>query len=120
MEGAAEYVGYRAVVDTGLVSYDTVRNCQVSNVAGGTPIAPLSTLEGQAFNESPGATYGLAWLAVEKSTQRNLGTLPLYWSPSDSWRSAFRSAFGVGLDEFYASFEAERRDYRARSNACSF
>jgi hypothetical protein len=120
MEGAAEYVGYRAVIDAGLVSYDTVRNCQVSNVSSGTPLPPLSTLEGQAFNETPGATYGLAWLAVEKSTQRNLGTLALYWSPSDSWRSAFRSAFGVDLDAFYTSFETERRDYRPRSSACSF
>lgn len=121
LEGAAEYVGYRAVIDSGLVSYDVVRNCQMSNVTFGTRLPALSTLEGQAFNNTQGATYGLAWLAVEKSTQRNLGNLTLYWLFGGTWQRAFETAFGLALEPFYEAFEAERADYRPlRNTTCNF
>jgi hypothetical protein len=120
LEGAAEYVGYRAIIDTGLVSYATVRNCQMANVAGGTPLAPLAALEGQGFTDASGPTYPLAWLATEKASQRNLGTLGLFWMSGDGWRNKFHAAFGVDLEQFYTAFEAERRDYRTGQTGCNF
>ncbi|MDP1569265.1 MAG: hypothetical protein Q8L86_04610 [Vicinamibacterales bacterium] len=102
LEGSAEYAGYRFVADTGLVSFDIIKSCQIYNY-GTSHEPPLQELE-RMFS-APDNRYAIAWQAWH-----HLLDIPGFRSIGDylGWGS-FSSAFGRSLSVFYDDFEVYRR-----------
>lgn len=76
-----------------------------------TPLRSLETVSGASEVPSP-VSEGLSflavdWLAREAGDLALLEYFRLYWS-TDDWRAAFAEAFGMTVEDFYASFEAYR------------
>ena len=110
LEGSAEFVAYKAIIDNSLISYDQARSFHVLQATHGHLPPPLPSLESpEAFYSAPGAIWSLGFLAVEFLTsERGVGSLRTYWESTaqgDSWQAAFRAAFGTSIDSFYQAFE---------------
>ena len=111
-EGAAVYYDKLYVVSRGIVSYDDEREKLVREAQASThTLAELET-HGN-FNEDTGAGYRVGFLAVERLVELSSeDALPRYYElllRYDTWQEAFEDAFGVAVDEFYASFEEYRK-----------
>ena len=112
LEGSAEMVGYRVAVDRRLFpSYASVLAGQISSAKQiGTPLSSLQTYdEAQIPN-----VYGLFSVAVDHLVTVAPGGLPAltaYYSGLGAgmvWQDAFRAAFGLSIDAYYANFAAYR------------
>lgn len=116
-EGSAEYVGYQAVIDAGLVSAADVESYNAANVVDGPRLPPLTAVERAAdFQSQPSNVYGLAYLAVKRLVADRPSSLRRYYQrlgQGDDWQTAFQSAFRVTPSDFYDAFEASRPDLRA-------
>jgi hypothetical protein len=117
-EGVAEYVGYQAVIEAGLVGAEDVAAYQTAVVLAGPSLPPLGELESvAAYQSQPANVYGLAYLAVKRLVgDRDLESIRRYYEKvgaGASWRAAFQSAFRVNPREFYDAFEAARVGFQA-------
>lgn len=105
-EGSAEYSGYKFTADSGLVPFETVKNCQISNY-GTTNEPPLRDLANMFA--SPDNRYVIAWHAWDYLLKdpgfKSLGS---YLGAGN-----FSGAFGKSLDQFYDDFEVYRRTLRS-------
>lgn len=113
-EGIAEYIGYYAVIDGGIVTPDRLRSWSIADATSQSRPA-LESFE--RFTPSQvGLSYGMAQLAVEYLLRdRGTDALRTYHAGlrGRSWQDAFLNAFGVSASAFYEEFEAYRgRGYR--------
>ncbi|RYE08027.1 MAG: hypothetical protein EOP22_15280 [Hyphomicrobiales bacterium] len=105
-EGIAEYLGYRVIVDAGLMNWENVRPFVLNGAMQdqlGTPLDKITAWPGHA------GFLAIDWL-VESSPNglpalRQLGEAV---GEGRSTKAAFYDAFGLELDDFYAQFEAWR------------
>jgi hypothetical protein len=111
-EGIAEWVGYQAVIDAGLVSAADVDAYSAALVAFGPALPPLSAVENpRDFQSQPASIYGLAYLAVDLLVDDRPSSIDRYYerlADGATWRAAFQSAFRINPTDFYAEFEASR------------
>jgi hypothetical protein len=116
-EGVAEYVGFQAVIEAGLVSADDVEAYNAANVVYGPDLPPLSEVElPQAFQSQPSNVYGLAYLAIKQLVGDRPTSITRYYQrlgDDVGWRAAFQSAFRINPSDFYDGFEASRPDIQA-------
>ena len=110
LEGAAELLGYQAVVAAGLASPGETRNYSLRRLGRDTP--SLRSMERRSPDSSQ-FSYPLSFLATELLIS-DLGPLALreYWrglSRGKAWEVAFSDAFGVSSEEFYFRFDEYRR-----------
>ena len=99
---------------TGSVGYDSARRFQVN--ASTRAAFPLSGLEtvGQNPGDRPTEVRALSFLAVERLAA--LAGEPAIFEYyrllqlEETWQEAFAEAFGATVDEFYADFEAYRKE----------
>jgi hypothetical protein len=111
-EGSAEMVGYRVAVDRRLFpSYSSVLVSQISRAKQIS--APLSSLEKRVDVNIPDV-YTLFHVAVDhlvSITPAGLPALTAYLNgigAGMAWQDAFRAAFGMSIEAYYASFAAYR------------
>jgi hypothetical protein len=116
LEGSAELVGFRAVADASLVSFEAVLDRWIAYGLQG-PLANTSLADIESATASPDllcCMYELAPMAVHLLVEdRGLAALGDYYGVIGNgmpWREAFASAFGMSVEEFYASFDAARYD----------
>lgn len=111
-EGAPEMVGYRVATDRRLFpSYAGVLAGQISRAKQiSTPLSSLQTRDGAQI---PGV-YSLFHVAVDhlvNITPTGIGSLTTYLNKLGAgmtWQDAFRTAFGMTVEEYYANFAAYR------------
>lgn len=112
-EGIADYLGYRAVIEAGLVSAEDVMAHNERRLILGPPLPELPALEPrQGFQSQPAVAYNLAYLAVADLMEgRSLQRIRRYYerlAAGDDWQDAFRRSFRRDPDTFYAAFAARR------------
>jgi hypothetical protein len=114
-EGAADYVGYLAVVDLGLISVEGAEAMFVGAILNGPvqPMPPLSTMETmEGFVAAGGSGFQLACLAIHKLVSESgphaLRQFFRALTDGRTWQQAFRRAFDVEPSVFYERFEQAR------------
>jgi hypothetical protein len=110
-EGSAEFFGYAAVIERGLIDPAVASAFHQLNVIYAPGMVSLDRLE-RGFDFSTGPVYSLAYLAIEQLVLRAgpeavRDYFELTGSGVDA-RQAFEEAFGQELDAFYAEFAALR------------
>jgi hypothetical protein len=110
-EGIAEYLSYAALVDAKLLTWDVVDPFMLNGANQSHELdGPIRDVETAVW---PGHAGYLAieWL-VEDAPEGilSLRTLAAEIGAGKSVPDAFRAAFNVELDDFYAQFEAWRQD----------
>lgn len=112
LEGAATWVGERASIDQGLVSYAT-RRAEWEDWSRRID-RPLSQIETLADEERVGFAYWYYALALDELLERAPGgprSLLTYYEATakgTAWKTAFQQAFGMSVADFYAEFERIR------------
>jgi hypothetical protein len=114
-EGAAEMVGYRVAADRRL--FPSYASVLVSQIGVAKQIStPLSSL--QTYNEAQiPNVYSLFHVAVDHLVNvapGGLSALTAYYNALGSgmsWPQAFRAAFGMSVDAYYANFAAYRAGF---------
>jgi hypothetical protein len=114
MEGAAEYVGFRAaIIDRGVATADAVRACHEHYVdAHPVPIPALSELS--EFYDGTRAPYVLGYLAADQLVaNRGLTSFMTFGTSIDvsGFLPSFERAFGTPLTAFYSQFEVFRHSW---------
>lgn len=116
-EGIAEYVGFQAVIDAGLVDETAVDNYNLLLVMLDDPLPSLSDVESTAdFQSQPSSIYGLSYLAAKQLIGDRPEAITRYYEKlrsSGNWRAAFQSAFRINPRTFYREFEASRQEMSA-------
>jgi hypothetical protein len=116
-EGIAEYVGFQAVIEAGLVSAQDVEDYNALQVVFADTLPPLSELERPSdFQSQSASVYGLAYLAIKQLIGDRPESIERYYeriASGTNWRAAFQSAFRVNPRAFYREFEASRPDIAA-------
>jgi hypothetical protein len=111
-EGAPEMVGYRVAADRRLFpSYASVLASQISRAKQiGTPLSSLQTRDEAQI---PGV-YSLFHVAVDHLvtiTPAGVASLTTYLNALGAgmaWQDAFKAAFGMSVETYYANFAAYR------------
>jgi hypothetical protein len=113
IEGSAEFVGFRAIAEKGLLSFDTAVGCMAKEVAdfGRTnpPGLPnLSAVEARGpFRSTIGPLYALSMLGVHQLSPGGATKLRTYGEAIGAGTippPAFLSAFGTTLTSFYSAW----------------
>ena len=110
-------------------TYDNHRRVTVIPQAQQTAVSlrSMESREGLLLEEELGhATYSLAHLAADHLAElAGDDALFTYWAQRplwSSWESAFGDTFGMGVEEFYSSFEGDRQmiapSYRCNLENC--
>jgi hypothetical protein len=119
-EGIAEYVGYQAVIEAGLISAEDVERFNAANVVFGPSLPPLAEVESRrAYQAQPANIYGLSYLAVQQLVGDRPESISRYYEKigaGASWRAAFQSAFRINPTDFYEAFETYRPRIQAPFN----
>ena len=107
-EGLADYVGFYAIIEAGLISEAEGRAYSVEEASR----RGARTLEShEILDANNSMNYGLALLAIERLVSKaGVGALRTFWMALGraSWGDALQSAFGMAPAEFYADFESFR------------
>jgi hypothetical protein len=109
IEGVAEYIGYRALIEARVVGENELRGFAQSNAEHES--ATLRSFEPRP-PAAPQANYGLVYLALEYLLEdRGPASLQAFYvglAQGKAWQEAFQSAFGLSSDSFYDRFESHR------------
>lgn len=122
-EGAAEYVGYTGVIESGLITYAAVRACEVEIyfAGGGTATPPLHEIS-FLLASSVNSRYAVAWLGVDHLVD-GLAGLPRLrglWENSGTTEQQFQTAFRTTPVAFSNEFQNYRLSFqRGGGGACS-
>ncbi len=111
LEGTAEYFGWLALEEAGIVSSDEVRLYHMANVTHDQTIGPLMTYETGTDLYRFGSSYSLSALGVEMLVERaGISSLADFYRglKDGSWSDSFTAAFDFTPTEFYALFEENR------------
>jgi hypothetical protein len=108
-EGAAEYLGYRAVADRGLVATWDVDAYNGAMLGSGPEVPALADLESlPEFQASSAPVYSLAYFAVRwLADEAGPDSIAAYYealAAGSDWPDAFASAFGHDVESFYHIF----------------
>lgn len=107
-EGIAEYLGYRVMVDAGEMKWDDVRPFVLQGALQDQLGGPLKTISTRVWSGHVGF-LAIDWLVDESPNGlMSLRILAEDIGKGKSVKAAFKDAFGVTLDDFYAQFEAWR------------
>lgn len=110
IEGAAEYVAYRALAENNLIDFNSILARWTSVTRGIS--APLAQLEAANGWTGVNGVYDLTPLAVSRLiATAGEPALVAYWEAigrGTAWQTAFQNAFGKTVDAFYADFAAYR------------
>lgn len=107
-EGFAEYVGFHAVIEAGIVSDAEARGSALSEATLPTSKA---LVEYELLDADHPMNYGLAQLAIERLiAHRDIAALRTLWMNVGrmSWGEALQLVYGMTPAEFYADFESFR------------
>jgi hypothetical protein len=120
-EGLADYLGYAAVVDAGLVSAEAVTANHTALVVFGGDAPELSAMEDRfAISVLPAKAYSLAYLAAEMLLEPvGVAAVRTFYeqiAAGSDWRSAFAVAFERDPGEFYAAFGELRQELESTSS----
>ena len=116
-EGAAEYVGFLAVAERGLVPYDAARDYHYGGAAYNPLLAlvEMESWEGFSAADQACCAYSLSPLAVEILTaERGIDSITDYYAllgRGEDPEDAFEAAFGVELNDFYAMFAGQQQGF---------
>ena len=112
LEGAAEWIGFRALADARMIDFAIV-NAEQLERASTVPVA-LKSLESWSGMEQTGTggAYPLGFAGVD-FLMRDVPVTSLieFWGAIGrgvTWKIAFQSAFGRSIDVFYTEFEVHR------------
>ncbi len=111
IEGSAELIGYRIEVDRWLYPYANILTDQISRAKQFT--VPLSSLE-RRVDVQIANVYSLFHVAVDhlvSITPAGAPALTTYLNAIGAgmaWQDAFRAAFGMSVEAYYANFAAYR------------
>ena len=117
LEGSAIYVQYRTGAHEGLLEHGASSFAEVKawemdrSRETAAPLPSMETYNG--LKAADGVGYTLGFVAADFLVE-NFGGLPALVSfydaigPGTTWQAAFRSTFGISIDEFYVEFEAYR------------
>ncbi len=123
-EGVAEYVGFQAVIDAGLVSAEDVETYNAAQVTFGPVLPPLADVERpRDFQSQPANVYGLSYIAIKQLVGDRPSSINRYYerlAAGVNWRAAFQSAFRINPSDFYQEFEASRGNIEAFDIPSSF
>jgi hypothetical protein len=115
LEGAAELLGYQAIVHGGLVGYEEARLYSLRRLPPST--ITLTSMERRSSDPEE-FSYPLAFFAAEMlAAPGGPLTIRTYWralSRGTPWEVAFNDAFAVPVADFYGRFEEQRRRNFAR------
>lgn len=122
IEGMAEYLGYDAVIDEGLVREQEVIDFHAWSLLDSPEIDPLDELEARdAFYGEFGPVYSLAYVAVarllEDGSIEEIERFQALVESGVPWEEAFAEAFGQAVDDFYAEVEDARDEVIAPREA---
>lgn len=115
IEGAAEFVGFRATAEQGALPFDTALGCmakEVSDFARTNPpgLPNLSAIELRGpFRSTIGPLYALSMLGVDRLSPGGATRLRTFGEAIGAGsipQPAFLSAFGVTLSSFYDAWPA--------------
>ena len=115
-EGSGEFLAYRALSAGGVLSYQTERQSKdpwgfVEHAKGvDKQLRGMETQDG--FSGVRGSAYKYSLMAAEllaaRAGQRALFDYYRLLQPGTTWQTAFETAFGMTVEEFYALFEEHR------------
>ena len=111
-EGIAEFLAYQAMSAADNLDYDTKRIWEFVERGRSVdkPLAELETMVG--IRAARGSTYVYFLLAAELlAAHTDQSTLIHYYTllqPGTTWQQAFKTAFGMPVEEFYEWFEEHR------------
>ena len=111
VEGAAEYIGYRAIASQGLIGMGEIRAQWISRTKLTTSaLRARETSRGLFAEPEP---YQISPLAVDfLLAARPDALLVSYYEAigrGETWPTAFATVFGKSIETFYEEFEAYRR-----------
>ena len=111
-EGAAVYSSLLYTDAIGIESYHVERDRMIRKAWESTRRLAKLELHEYFFDEYPFGSYEVGFLAVEWLAQRSSDASILRYyellPQHDTWQAAFEDAFGMPVDDFYASFEVYR------------
>ncbi len=111
VEGAAEYIGYRAIASQGLIGMSAIRAQWISRTK--LTASLLRSRETSAGLFAEPEPYQISPLAVDfLLAARPDALLVAYYEAiggGETWQSAFATVFGMSIETFYEEFEAYRR-----------
>jgi hypothetical protein len=118
-EGAAEYAGFAAAIDGGMVTYDQVKTCENDSYFGSSS-PPLEQLD---FTDPSGGSqtrYIVAWLAVDRLVggYGGISRLTGMWDNAGAWDQRFEATFGKTPGQFYQEFAQYRQTLRNSQTGC--
>ncbi len=114
-EGSAEFLAFRSLSHGGQLSYESLRRAdpggfvrRAIEVKG--RLREMETWTGFSGIEGSSYTFGLmaAELLASSAGEGSMGTYYSLLQPGTTWQESFRTAFGMGVQEFYELFEAHR------------
>jgi hypothetical protein len=111
-ESMAEYFGYEAVIEAGLVEREPVETIDASVVGRATDLPPLQSYEhhGQLGSEPAYTMFRLAGAQLARIKGSGALLTACERAAQTDWPSAFLAAFGLSVEEFYADFAAYRAE----------
>ena len=115
-EGAADIAAYGSAAQLGEFSLDEVRADKITQSRGMlSPLSSMITLQDTLIEDTEDP-YQVGYLATEylvsKYGDDRLNVLRKFWEAQGKgtpWQDAFRTTFGMSVDEFYPKFEEYRR-----------
>ncbi len=111
-EGASEYLASLAIGPRGSESCDLTRSWNLRAIFRGPADTPLSEMETvEAFySQTAGRNYGFLGMEL-LAEQTGIESIFAYFASlrtGITWQEAFRTAFGMTIQEFYRLFEEHR------------
>lgn len=109
-EGMAEYGGFAAIIDAGLISASQVRSYQIGGLRQTPSDRTLQSTEATASDYS----VSLVYMALDRLLiGRDFVVLRHFCdtvAAGQDWRQAFLDVFGVSVPDFYVQFEEYRKN----------
>jgi hypothetical protein len=113
VEGSARYFEVRAGADRGYTYFDKEKQSEAVTLKTLGPLSSYETAGGATSRGGHGEAYTAGFVASDFLVQaKGVDALKRdFWTllaSTPDWHAAFASAFGMSVDDFYASFEANR------------
>lgn len=110
LEGSASYVGWETAIASGYLQRPWVDTLLDHMRQSDQQLGTLASYEGGVAGD---ASYSLAYQAVQQLIQtrgslRSFDDFCTRVGHGEAWQSAFEQAFGMTLEAFYHTFEAQR------------
>lgn len=109
-EGSAVFVGWRAVIEAGMVSEERTEELLNRLLTSRGALSRLRTYEKDATGDAASTlAYNAFQMLIARSSLGSYMDFCTRVGSGENWRAAFTQAFGLTVDEFYLAFESSRR-----------